>query len=970
MPGEAVPEVHPLEQVVDARPLLQDCLDQLLAERGLAPSQRLEEFRALADSFLPLDARLTLVRQALVLMRDLYANRPLKEALQAAQPVRRLELLALELERLERRQREEDLPSELEFHREMTEIFTSVHDRHTRYLLPETFADCWALLGFDVEVFYDHSVVDPSRVVGEIRLDREPRDGGRVLEEIRLSNVAGRAHRRRYMATRLIAGLADALPDAVGFRPGVEIVSWNGVPIERAVELNGDHHTGANRAARHARGVTRLTTRPLRISPLPDEEEWVMIGYRPSRSSDEVRYLVLEWCVVSLARTVRFHDVVETIHRQTLPEGPVIEEIRLHAGDFDDSTDDEAVAVGGLRQELWKGASGVAKPDEAWVRGVDQSRMPDVLQARSIQPAGSDGRDKVGYIRLYTFAVDPDELVEEFCRLLRYFRDVHKARGLILDVRDNGGGRIPAGERLLQTLTPRRIEPERFEFLSNPTTFELCCRNASLKPWSDALELSLDLGAQYSGSFHISSPERCNDVGQVFFEPVVLIVNALSYSTTDVLTAGFQDHGIGPILATDDNVGAGGANTVSHADLLALFHGGRTLEPLPYGAGMKIALRRALRVGERIGRPLEEVGIQPDARHYMTAGDLLHHNTDLIRRAVEVLRSQPRLKVKDWERQNNGDVLVGTDLVGTDQDASRVEAHWSRATTRPIRRGETRAEPPTRLHVEGFDGDRLVTNHAVDLYPRLELCVDWWVDYWVSLHSQADPRRGPMDPHHELPEAGFKDALDAMGKFGLHKLNELAPGPAHTRSFRQRVSEYPWHRRKPEHRVTAGEADRLCAALHAGESRFLEDIWPSRRRRLEQEADWLKENFLPSQGLAIADVMRSLDLKIPPHRRRQSPTGIRITVYLASERLRGWWILTSDPACFVVSLAAGRQKYLADSLLRLTTYYLRRMGADDDSRVYRPHRRRPTKFRGQLADRLERAQCRKTLERVFGWRIT
>ena len=61
---------------------------------------------------------------------------------------------------------------------------------------------------------------------------------------------------------------------AVFFEPGVEALYWNGVPIHRVIELNGEHQAGSNTEARLARGIDNLTVRPLDTS-LPPDEQWV-----------------------------------------------------------------------------------------------------------------------------------------------------------------------------------------------------------------------------------------------------------------------------------------------------------------------------------------------------------------------------------------------------------------------------------------------------------------------------------------------------------------------------------------------------------------------------------------------------------------------------------------------------------------------------------------------------------------------
>src|SRR5262249_27576400 len=74
--------------------------------------------------------------------------------------------------------------------------------------------------------------------------------------------------------------------------------------------------------------------------------------------------------------------------------------------------------------------------------------MPDIFRAKVVRtPHG-----KFGYIRIFSFDVDhPDELVSEFIRLVTQRLPQN---GLIIDVRDNGGGSSLAAESLLQLIAP------------------------------------------------------------------------------------------------------------------------------------------------------------------------------------------------------------------------------------------------------------------------------------------------------------------------------------------------------------------------------------------------------------------------------------------------------------------------------------------------------------------------------------
>ena len=277
--------------------------------------------------------------------------------------------------------------------------------------------------------------------------------------------------------------------------------------------------------------------------------------------------------------------------------------------------------------------------------------LPEVFRAERIKLFGRE----FGYIRIFTFEVSPNRLVNRFQRILT--SDSFPQEGLILDVRGNSGGQIDAGERLLQLFTPGWVKPELFEFINTPLNLEIC-RNApkswEMSKWAESIAESVMTNATYSSGFPITSEYACNDIGQVYYGPVVLITDALSYSATDIFAAGFQDNEIGEVLGTSGNTGAGGANGWSFETIR--FALGRTARyffpPLPKGAGMRVAVRRSLRVGLQAGRPLEDLGIVPDHRHYITRNDLLRRNSDLIKRAARMLMKKPAYGLSVTLKQN------------------------------------------------------------------------------------------------------------------------------------------------------------------------------------------------------------------------------------------------------------------------------------------------------------------------------
>ena len=540
--------------------------------------------------------RLRLLDQALLLLEMNYVHLPLKRAMHAINPIRRLKLLKFRLEE----QKESEIESERQFHKRMLEIFASLRDLHTHYQLPAAFQNQMAFLPFLIEQYYV--------------LDRN----NQWIEKFMVSRIA----------RRFVRSARNAAPEVVAFEPGVEVLAWNGVPIRRAVEINGETQAGSNPEARFARGLDSLTTRPLDLS-LPPDESWVSITYRSKKGK-----------ILTLDKQKWMVDVV-----REMPIATKTTRRKRAALDL------KKTKINQLKKELYQRKKLVLGPRDVRV----SKEFADMFYA---QVRRVEGRD-IGYVRLFSFDPDePDRFVEEFKRVIT--SKGFPQEGLIIDVRGNPGGKIRAGERLLQLFTPRRINPELFEFINTPLNLEICRRapqHWELSRWADSIAEAVQTGAIYSSGFPFSSEESCNDIGQVYHGPVILIIDALSYSTTDMFAAGFQDNEVGDVLGTSDNTGAGGANNWTYEDLMTALRNspGSPFKPLPKGADIGLAMRRSIRVGRNSGRPLEELGIVPDYRHYITKRDLLEENYDLLRKAAEKLRNKPiySLSVKPF-RQKEG----------------------------------------------------------------------------------------------------------------------------------------------------------------------------------------------------------------------------------------------------------------------------------------------------------------------------
>lgn len=621
----------------------------------------LPTFLASAGELTP-DQRKLIVRQALILIEQNYAHLPLKRAMHAIDPVQRLRLLLQTLEQAPAAAQ----PTEAEFHRELTDTFTSVRDLHTNYLLPAPFNKMTAFLPFMVEDYFE---------------------GGK----------------RKYVVSHITTGFNHPT-----FVTGVEVLFWNGVPIERAVLNNAQRYAGSNREARHARGVQTLTTRALRIA-LPPDEQWVIVGYKAGSSSlQEIR---IDWMVNPPlpSGTEGVEDGADLASSAALGldlEQDIIQRVR------------KALFAPKVVEKEKKVAEKVEGGSEL---GALESTMPNVFEAQEVTtPSG-----KFGHLRIRTFSVNNVEaFVGEFTRLVTALPQ----NGLIIDVRGNGGGVIVNGELILQLLTPRRIEPEPVQFINTPLNLNICRSNGAGSPvvdltlWVESMQQALQTGAAFSAGFPISDAEDCNVIGQKYFGPVVLIIDALCYSTTDIFAAGFQDHEIGPVLGADGNTGAGGANVWTHELLRNLLPGaGSVYQPLPNEAGMRVSMRRTLRVGRRAGTPVEDLGVIPDERHFMTRDDVLKSNVDLLNKAGSLLAAIVPVRSLKVNAQATSPTQVA--VTADTQGMTRLDVYLEQRPIQSIdvQGGQsaftiTKTDPAqTSLEVQGFDGTKLVARYRTDI---------------------------------------------------------------------------------------------------------------------------------------------------------------------------------------------------------------------------------------------------------------
>lgn len=237
-----------------------------------------------------------------------------------------------------------------------------------------------------------------------------------------------------------------------------------------------------------------------------------------------------------------------------------------------------------------------------------------------------------GYVRVASFHAHPDAFLNSFIEALKSLPE----EGLILDLRACEDGIISTAEQLLQLFTPAKIEPQSFQFRMTDLIRQITSTSPALHEWRDAIESSAQNGETYSRWLSLTSSEKANSIGQKYHGPVVVIVDALTYSSAEMFAAGFQDHAIGRVIGTARRTGGGGASPWHQSTIFNLSKN-ELFRPLPDAPTFRVAVRRCRRARSQSVRPLECIGVVPDLLHLPVYHDLLNNDAELLEKAGAML---------------------------------------------------------------------------------------------------------------------------------------------------------------------------------------------------------------------------------------------------------------------------------------------------------------------------------------------
>lgn len=506
----------------------------------------------------------------LTMFTDVYVHYSQKRALYGFDPIRALHALRRQIPYL-------DSPG---FLRELTLLINRLRDQHTQLYVSAADADLTpyvAALPF-------------------------------------LAEVSGPYRDPTYLVTKVTDDVDDA-----DFVPTVRLLTWNGVPFGRTVDLYSQTLTGGRPDARRARALETLTQRPLQFLPPPDEL-WVDIGYRkaddpPAQPDRSIRFT---WRAIEPAKAVTADNLLTLRTRRAI-----------------DQTSEAARRARKLlfATDLWEEDLDTNRP-AAKASGWITTTFSDAISARPIRTS----QGTFGYLRLWTFDVEnSSRYVQAVADVLRQL----PRKGLVIDLRSNPGGVIDAAEKLLQLFVPTAISPARFALRATSAMVEISeadGNGADLADWASSTRLAHELGEEFSQHLPISNPEAFRAQRPAYRGPVVAIVNANTFSCGDLFAAGIADYGIGQVVSVGEATGAGGANVWTSDDIEYAYHAARRpLPPIPRGISFTVSVRRMTRSGAAAGLAIEDVGVSGDERYDMTADDLTNGNADLTEFCARLL---------------------------------------------------------------------------------------------------------------------------------------------------------------------------------------------------------------------------------------------------------------------------------------------------------------------------------------------
>ncbi len=538
-----------------------------------------------------LEQKKLVLDQARIILSQIYINREvkIKDFGPTANPIPYLKKIESELNTI----------SDESFHKQLSDIFFRLRDLHTLYYLPAPFACYQSFLPFG---FKEVTAANGKKVIAVSTM----RDDEQVL---------------KYM------------PQPFNLKVGDILTSYDGMSVEKAIQLKMPRSLGANPSAARRKSIENLRFYEHDLDFLPNKDS---VQLELQNSAGEKYKLEIPWVTWKDWNCISQQNNLAVNSVKNAP----MAKAKKQRGDFDQT---------GETNLYWQ---------------INKTKYGNF-----------------GYIELMSFTpidMTVNQLVTKIKSLLQ--NELKDTDGLMIDLRGNTGGQLPLAERMIQLFTPREIEPHTF-MLRNSEANATYMALTPLDRFTKELDEAIRTGSPFTKRLSIDSKEEVNDIGQVYFKPVAVYVDSNCYSACDTFSAQVQDHKSATVFGEDKTTGGGGANVFSLNEMLEDFEqygvDSAPFKKLPNGQNIIFAFRQAFRSGVNEGKLIENAGVTVDRISAPNMTDLFNSNNDQIMVLQKFLGQETskytsKISLKNEERQ---DFLINqkAKLIASWKDTSGME---------------------------------------------------------------------------------------------------------------------------------------------------------------------------------------------------------------------------------------------------------------------------------------------------------
>lgn len=400
------------------------------------------------------------------------------------------------------------------------------------------------------------------------------------------------------------------------------VVSYDGLPVKEAAEKLYQTGQGANVYGGFTRALRAMTFVYNGMHLVPENDN-VVVGFKSAATGEE--YTVnMKWMV------------------QYTEPAPAAEAVAAAEATDKKITDAFVTMDENKEQAIYNSFVERNKLTTYSVYPSNPTNEP-VVKWGLVEKDG----EQYGYLKITSFVpkTSTEFAISEIIRIVNtYFQDTV---GLLIDVRNNGGGSILFADKLSQLFIPHKAQAIEARLLNTDLNRQIFNESlftqwASSAGWIKAINAVAGTDAVYTETVPFTTVEQANTYGQVYYKPVGVLANARSYSATDLFACAMQDNGAAVIYGEDPQTGAGGANVMEHAQFVQIV--GAPFVTLPAGQGMRVSWRQSVRFGAHEGMLIEDHGCYADVDVSLQPSDIHDGGQAQLDKVLEGIKSKAWMK--------------------------------------------------------------------------------------------------------------------------------------------------------------------------------------------------------------------------------------------------------------------------------------------------------------------------------------